>query len=196
MAEKSGNLDIARRYAQALLALVDSGKQDALSRDLKSLENMISESVDFQRFINNATLQRAAQVKALAALGAKAEFSPLMQNFLGTLAMKRRLAALPEIIAALKSALDARQGVATAEVTVAQALDAAQSKALQSALAKMLGREVNLQVLEDPAIIGGLIVKVGSQLIDSSVKSRLERLHRALKSSDTSKDKSKRREVA
>lgn len=196
MAEKSGNLDIARRYAQALLALVKADTQDALARDLKTLEGMIMESADFRRFIANSTLQRQAQTKALSALGQKAGFSPLMQNFLGTLAMKRRLSVLPEIITALKAALAARKGEVTAEVTVAQKLEPAQAKTLQASLAKLLGCDVNMQVAEDPEIIGGLVIKVGSRLIDSSVKSRLERLHRSLKSSDTSKDKSKRREVA
>jgi len=189
--------DISRRYARACFALAEEGKQvDALAADLAAVQKMLAESADLRQFLTNATLSRADQEKALAALGAKAKFSTLTQKLLGTLAQKRRLPALPGVIAALQSEIAARKGEVTAEVTAAHELEARQVEALSATLKKALGKEVRVEVRIDPSILGGIIVRVGSQLIDSSVRSKLERLHRALKTQNSSQGKKKIREVA
>jgi len=157
---------------------------------------MLASSSDLQKFISNATLKRDDQVKALAALGAKAQWAPLTQKFLGTLAQKRRLNALPSIINAVLGEIASHKGEVTAEVTAAHALDAAQVSNIAAALTKVLGKTVKVALKQDAAIMGGLIIKVGSKLIDSSVQAKLERLHRALKSSNTSQGQKKIREVA
>ena len=134
--------------------------------------------------------------KALAALSQKAGWSGLTQKFLGTLAQNRRLAELPAIIEAVLAEAAAHRGELTAHVTVAEALAPAQKDQLVAALQKLTGKNVNIDVTQDAAIIGGLIVKVGSKLIDGSVRSKLERLHRVLKNQNASQGQKKIREVA
>lgn len=197
MASATGNQDISRRYARACFALAREANQlDQVAADLTELQNMLGASGDLQKFISNATLHRDEQAKVMAALGAKAQWSPLTQKLLGTLAQKRRLAALPGIIAALLAEVAESKNEITAHVTAAQALDAKQVDGIAAALKKVTGKTVKVNVTEDAEIMGGLIIKLGSQLIDSSVRSKLERLHRALKSSNTSHGKKKIREVA
>lgn len=197
MAGSTENQDISRRYARACFALAREHNQfDLLAADLISLQNMLAESADLQKFISNTTLHREQQSKALAALGAKAKFGPLTQKFLGTLAQKRRLPLLPQIITAVLDEIAAHKNEVTAEVTAAQALDAKQVEHIAATLKKVTGKTVKVEVKEDAAIMGGLIIRVGSQLIDSSVRSKLERLHRALKSPNASQGQKKIREVA
>ena len=197
MSTQTGNLNVARRYATAYYGLAqEQGQIDAVSQDLQSLSRILAESSDFLRFISNATLQRADQARALAAIGSKAAFCALTQKFLGSLAMKRRLNVLPQIIAAMQDEIARHRGEVTAEVTAAFALSPAQVSGIAAALKKNLGLTVKVIVKEDAAIMGGLVITIGSRRIDSSVKSKLERLHRALKSANTINNKTKMREVA
>lgn len=185
-----GQQDIARRYARAFFALAgEQGQVEFIAADLRILGGMLAESTDFNRFINDVTVGRDVQAKAIAALASRAGLSALTQKLLGTLAMKRRLALLPVIVAEAEAMVDAAHGVARAEVTTAQALDAAQADAIKAALKKSLGTEVKVAFRQDPDIMGGLIVKIGSRQIDSSVQAKLQRLHRALKNSNTDKTK-------
>jgi F-type H+-transporting ATPase subunit delta len=194
---KTGHQDIARRYALAFFELAkEQGQIDQISLDLQSLKRMLAESADFGRFINNITMSRDGQAQAFGAIGDKAEFTALTQKFLGTLAMKRRLNALPEIIAAIQDKIALHQGEVTAHVVAAHALEPAQLSGIAAALKKVLGMTVKVELKQDADIMGGLIIKIGSQQIDSSVRAKLERLHRVLKSSNTSSDKTKMREVA
>lgn len=197
MASQTESQDISRRYARACFALAREQNQvDALAGDLTGIQQMLQGSADLQRFISNATLNRADQEKALAALGAKAKWSPLTQKFLGTLAENRRLNMLSFIIDAILGEIAEHKGEVTAEVTAAHALDDAQVKNISAALTKALGKTVKVSLKQDASILGGLIIKVGSKLIDSSVQAKLERLHRALKNPNSSSDKTKIREVA
>ncbi len=197
MAGQTGHQDIARRYALAFFELAqEQGQVDLIARDLESFRRMLAESGDFVKFIGNAALRRDDQARALAALGVKAGFCPLTQKFLGTLAAKRRLNIMPEIISAVQANLAQHKGEVTAEVTAAHVLDQAQVNNIAASLKKILGMTVKVEMRQDADIMGGLIIKVGSQRIDSSVRSKLERLHRALKNSNTSSDKTKMREVA
>ena len=197
MAGQTENGDISRRYAHACFMLAREGNQlEVVAIDMQGLQHMLAESADLRKFISNPALKRDDQIKVLAALGAKAQWSPLTQKFLGTLAQKRRLPLLSAIITAVLNEISAHKGEVTAEVTAAQDLDAAQVSNITASLTKVLGKKVKVELKIDAAIMGGLIVKVGSQLVDSSVRAKLERLHRALKSSNTSQDKKKIREVA
>ena len=197
MASQTESQDISRRYARACFALAREQNQlEAVAADLLALRKVLAESADLQRFISNATLKRGDQVKAIAAIGAKAQWSPLTQKFLGTLVQTRRINMLPTIITAVLGEIATHKGEVTAEVTAAHALDAAQVSSISAALTKALGKTVKVSLKQDSSIMGGLIIKVGSQLIDSSVQAKLERLHRALKNSDTSSNKTKVREVA
>lgn len=197
MAGSTENKDISRRYAHACFSLArEQGQLDAVAADLAGLSKMLGDSDDLCKFISNATLRRDDQVKALAALGAKAKWSPLTQKLLGTLAQKRRLPILQQVIDSVLDEIAASKGEITAHVTAAQPLDAKQVDRIAAALKKVTGKTVKVDVTQNAEIMGGLIIKVGSQLIDSSVRSKLERLHRALKSSNTSHAQKKIREVA
>lgn len=197
MAAGTVNQDVARRYALAFFALArEQNGIDQVSADLSGLARMLSDSSDLRKFIGNAVLSRTVQIKVLAELGEKAKFHALTRKFLGTLAMKRRLGALPEIIMAAQNEISRHKGETTAEVISAQVLDGAQTAAIAAALKKVLGMTVRIELKHDEAIMGGLIINVGSKMIDSSVRSKLERLHRALKSSNASNGKAKMREVA
>jgi F-type H+-transporting ATPase subunit delta len=192
-----GHQDIARRYARAFFELAqEQGQVDHISLDLLSLQGMLAESGDFRRFIGNVTMLRDDQVRALGVLGDRAKFSALTQKLLGLLAMKRRLNVLPEIVAAIQGRIAAHKGEVTAEVTAAYALEPAQAAGISAALKKALGVTVKIELKQDAGIMGGLIIKIGSRQIDSSVQAKLLRLHRALKSPNTSSDKSKMKEVA
>ncbi|MFH1158097.1 MAG: F0F1 ATP synthase subunit delta [Pseudomonadota bacterium] len=185
MAGQTKHQDIARRYALAFFGLAkEQGCLDPVSADLRKLRLVLSESSDFQKFIGNATLHRADQVKALAALGGRAGFNALTQKFLGMLAMKRRLGALPEIVSAVQGAIAGHRGEVTAGVTAAHALDPAQTDSLAAALGKACGMTVKVELRQDAGIMGGLVVRIGSRLIDSSIKGKLDRLRRTLKNSN------------
>jgi F-type H+-transporting ATPase subunit delta len=142
---------------------------------------MIADSDDFRRFIKSPIISRAEQSKAIAALADKSQLSPLSHKFLGLLAVNRRLFALPGIIAAFRAILAERRGQATAQVTSAQPLSESQTASLIDALKKSVGRNVDVVAQVDPSILGGLIVKVGSRMVDSSLKSKLQRLKLAMK---------------
>ena len=197
MAGKTGNQAIARRYATAFFELASEQSQiDVIAGDLSTIESLLASGGDIDRFLNNTTLRRDDQVKALSALAAHLKLSKLSEKLLGVVAQNRRLPDLGAIVAAAQELIAEQRGEVTAEVTAAQALDQAQIDAIAANLKKVLGKSVQVNLHVDPAIMGGLIVKVGSRLIDSSVKTKLERLHRALKSNNESSDKAKMKEVA
>jgi F-type H+-transporting ATPase subunit delta len=197
MASASGNSEIARRYARALFELArEQNAVDAVEADLTALASMLASSDDLARLADDATLKRKVQEAAMLAVADAAQFSPLTRNLLGTLAQKRRLPALAAVIAAAQDRIAEHKGETTATVVVARALDKAQVDAVAAALKKALGLNVKVNVIEDPSIMGGLVVRVGSMLIDSSVRTRLDRLTRALKSQDRTEDQKKMKEVA
>lgn len=197
MAGQTGNSDIARRYATAFFDLASEQSQiDQISQDLAAITLLLNSGGDIDRFIGNATLRRTDQVKALTAISKHLKLSPLTEKLLGTVAHNRRLPALAGIAAATQKLIADHKGEVTAEVTAALALDQSQIDAIAANLKKVLGKKVNVNLNVDPEIMGGLVVKVGSRLIDSSVRTKLERLHRALKKTDDISDKAKMKEVA
>ena len=176
--------DIAKRYALAFFNLAkEQSCLDLASTDFQKLELILSESRDFQKFINNTTLHRTDQVKVLTVLSDKAEFNVLTQKFLGLLAMKRRLNILPKIVSGVREKIANHKGEITAGVTAAYMLEPAQMNSITTALEKTCGMTVKVKLKQDTSIVGGLVIKIGSMLIDNSIKGKLKRLHRVLKNS-------------
>ena len=180
--EATGGSGIAERYAKALFELADDRKAlDPVANDLRALRGLIDESADFRRLIRSPVLSRLEQSKAMAALAERAGFSALTRNFLGVVARNRRLFVLPGVITAYLKELAARRGEVTAEVTAAKPLTPAQAEAVNEQLRKAIGGKVALDLRIDPSLIGGLMVKVGSRMVDASLKSKLARLQLAMK---------------
>jgi len=174
--------DLAGRYASALLDLADEKKAlDQVSADLQSLRSMISESGDLRRLLNSPVITREEQRKAMAAVMERAGIGQLTRNFVLVVAQNHRLFALPAMIEAYLAELARRRGEITAEVTSARKLTDAQQAALLDSLRAGVGGKVQLDLKVDPALIGGLVVKVGSRMIDSSLRSKLQRLQLAMK---------------
>jgi F-type H+-transporting ATPase subunit delta len=177
---KSGN--VPERYATALFSLAgDKGLYDAVAADLAVLTSLLEQSADLRALVTSPVLARAEQAKGIAAIAAKAGLTDLTKRFVGTLAAARRLAVLPEIAALYKAKLAAQRGEHTAQVTSAVALRPGQLEALREKITAKLGGRVTLDLKVEPEILGGLIVKIGSRMIDSSIKSRLERIGFAMK---------------
>lgn len=187
MAGQTKQHDIARRYALAFFDLAqEQDRLELVSTNLQKLRLILSESKDFQKFINNTTLRRTDQAKVMAAIGNKAKFDTLTQKFLGILAIKRRLDILPSVIPAIQEEIIRHKGEITAEVTAAYALNSKQMKNITAVLGKACGMTVKIKPKKDAAIIGGLVIRIGSRLIDNSVGAKLERLRRVLKNSPAS----------
>lgn len=172
----------AGRYATALFELAsDAGALDQTEADLKALGAALEESPELGNLMRNAIYTREEQASAIAAIGAKMGLSPLLGNVLGLMASKRRLFAVPELITVFETLMAEHRGEVTAEVTSAHGLSDTQANALVEQIKSATGRDVKLNVSVDESIIGGLIVKVGSKMIDSSIRSRLASLKNAMK---------------
>ena len=173
---------VAGRYATALFELaVESGETDTVANDLEALETATGESADLRRLLRSPLLERDEQRRALDAVAEAMELGTTVRNLLGLMASRRRLFALPEVIETYSALLAEHRGEVTAEVTAAQALSDAQTEALKDKLRAASGREVKLKVAVDPALIGGMVVKLGSRMIDTSIRSRLNALQNAMK---------------
>lgn len=154
---------------------------DQVAGDIRSLQAAMNESADFRRFISSPILSREDQKKGIAALAESLGLSDLTRNFLGLLAQNRRLFALGQMGNAYLSMLAAARGEVTAEVISAKFLTDAQIAALGASLKQSVGKEVSMNIFVDPAILGGLIVRVGSRMVDNSVRTKLQRLQLAMK---------------
>jgi len=182
LASKAGDTGVATRYALALFDLADEKRKlDEVARDLRAIDTMIDDSADLQRLLRNPVISRADSGRAMAAILEKAEADPLTRNFIGLVAANRRLFALPAMIAAFLAELAQRRGEISAEVTSARELTQAQAQSLEEALRAAVGGKVALSLKVNPGLIGGLVVRVGSRMIDSSLKSQLARLKLAMK---------------
>lgn len=180
--EAKGVSGLAERYGVALFDLADERKElDAVAGDLQALRTLLRESADLRRLIRSPVLSREEQGKAVAAVAQQAGLSPLTRNFLGLLARNRRLFALPEMIEGFLNRLAERRGEVTAQVLAAQDLSPAQRAAVDEQLRKAVGRKVAIDVEVDPSLLGGLVIKVGSRMIDASLRSKLHRLQLAMK---------------
>ena len=180
--ETTGTTGLAGRYAAALLELADAASSlDKVAEDLKSLRSMIMDSADLRRVISSPVLTRAEQVKAMTAICAKASMDDLTSKFVGAIAQNRRLPALQSMIAAYLNELSRRRGEATAQVTSAKKLSDAQLQAVSDVLKKAVGSKISIEADVDESLLGGMIVKVGSRMIDSSLKTQLQQLHLSMK---------------
>ena len=174
--------EIARRYASALYDLAESKTAiDAVADDLTSLRGMLKAARDLRMLVGSQNLPRRVQEGAMAGIAEKAGFHDLTKNFLGLLARNRRLGALDSTADAFLKKLAFKRGETEAMVTVARALSDKQEQALTDAVKAAVGAKATLTVSVDPAILGGMIVKLGSKMIDSSLKTKLGRLQTAMK---------------
>lgn len=170
------------RYAAALFDLAETAKAlESVASDLATLEAALAESADLRALIEAPQIRREAAGRAMAALASELGLGDLVTRFLGVLAGNGRLAALPATIKAYNRMLAAWKGTDTAFVTAAHKLTAAQKKALEAKLKARTGRQMAVEVTVDPAILGGLVVRIGSEQIDSSIRTRLDRLAQHMK---------------
>ena len=174
---------IAGRYASALFELAEESKAtDAVGKDLSRFADLLSGSEDLQRLVRNPVFTAEEQVKAVTAVLAKAKIGGLAGNFLQLVAAKRRLFAVDGMMRGFKALVDQKNGVVNAEVTVPAALtDKNRSAVLDAIKGVTGGQSVSLTEKVDPSIIGGLIVKVGSKMVDASLKTKLNSINLAMK---------------
>ncbi len=177
-----GTSGVAERYASSLFELaLEAGAVEAVGADLDRFGALLDGSDDLKRLVASPVFSAEDQFKAITAICEKAGLAGLAVNFLKVVANNRRLFAVPGMIRAYRSIAAAHRGEITAEVTSAHALDEAQETELKAALKSVTGKDVTVSVTVDPSILGGLIVKVGSRQIDTSLRTKLSTLKLALK---------------
>jgi F-type H+-transporting ATPase subunit delta len=182
--ETSGGIQasLAGRYASALFYLARDKKQiDAVSRSLDALNQALADSREFGQLIASPLVDRDAAGKAFSAIAGRLSLDPITANFLGVLARNGRKAQLPEVIRLFRRLAADHRGETTAEVISAHTLSDGQIASLKAQLKARAGRDVTIDARTDPTILGGLIVKLGSQMIDASLKTKLNRLALAMK---------------
>ncbi|WP_208026663.1 F0F1 ATP synthase subunit delta [Rhizobium leguminosarum] len=173
---------VAERYASSLFELaLEQGAVASVTADLDHFQTMLDESADLKRFVASPVFSAEDQLKAIVAISEKAGISGFFANFLKVVARNRRLFALPGMIKAFRIIAANYRGEISAEVTSAHALSQAQETELKVALKSVTGKDVTIAVTVDPSILGGLIVKVGSRQIDTSLRTKLSTLKLALK---------------
>ncbi|OLP56150.1 F0F1 ATP synthase subunit delta [Rhizobium rhizosphaerae] len=183
MAETSELISgVAERYASSLFDLaLEAGSVEAVGADLDRFQALIDESADLKRLIVSPVFTSEDQFKAISAIVEKAGITGLVANFLKVVAKNRRLFAVPGIVRSYRETAARHRGEIAAQVTTAHALNDAQLDELKAALKSVTGKDVAVNVTVDPSILGGLIVKVGSRQIDTSLRTKLSSLKLALK---------------
>ncbi len=174
---------MAGRYANALFELAREEKAvDAVKSDLDRFDELLASSPDLNRLVRSPVFSTEQQLKALSAVLEKAGIGGLAANFLRVVTANRRLFAVRDMIRAFRALVARHKGEVVAQVTVAEPLNDKHVDALRNVLKSATGgKEVNLDVKVDPAIIGGLVVKVGSRMVDSSLRSKLNAIKLAMK---------------
>ncbi|WP_082519952.1 F0F1 ATP synthase subunit delta [Rhizobium sp. Root1220] len=173
---------VAERYASSLFELaIEENAVATVTADLDRFQAMLDESDDLRRFVSSPVFTADDQFNAIVAICEKAGISGFFANFLKVVARNRRLFAVPGMIRAFRIIAANQRGEISAEVTSAHALTAAQETELKAALKGVTGKDVAVAVTVDPSILGGLIVKVGSRQIDTSLRTKLSTLKLALK---------------
>jgi F-type H+-transporting ATPase subunit delta len=176
------SLSIAGRYGQALFELAkETGTLASLEADADALGNVLKTSADFAAMIASPVIIREEQAAAVQAVAAKVGVSTLMANTLALMATKRRLFVMPQLVADLQRRIATEKGEVTAEVTSAAPLSGEQLSKLMATLKASSGKDIKLNATVDETLIGGLIVKLGSTMIDTSVKAKLAALQNAMK---------------
>lgn len=173
---------MAGRYATALFELAESeGQFDAVAGNLASIQALINESDDLRRLVLSPVFSADEQGRAFAAILERAGIKGLVANFTGLVIRNRRLFALPDMITGFNRLLAAKRGEMSADVTSAHPLSEAQIAGLKQSLKTATGRDVQINAKVDAGLLGGLVVKVGSRMIDSSLKTKLSSLKIAMK---------------
>ncbi len=173
---------VSGRYATALFELARDEKSiDAVRADLDKFEAMLSDSADLKRLVRSPVFSAEVQSKALASVLDKTGISGVAANFLKVLTANRRLFAVADVLRAFRALVAKFKGEATADVTVAETLSDKNLDALKTALKSVTGKDVALNVKVDPSIIGGLVVKLGSRMVDSSLRTKLNSIKHAMK---------------
>jgi len=173
---------LSGRYARALYELADESKSlDAVANDLRALAAALKSSDDLRRLVASPVLSRDEQGRAMAAIVKAMGTGELVGRTVALLAQKRRLFALGDIISDYLRLLAAHRGETTAEVTSARALTGDELDRLRATLRQIVGRDVAVETRVDPALLGGLVVRIGSRMLDSSIRTKLQRLELAMK---------------
>jgi F-type H+-transporting ATPase subunit delta len=180
--DTTGVSALAERYATALFEIADERRAlDTVANDLRQLRAMLAASADLVRLVRSPILSRPDQARAVEAIAQRAELSSLVRDFLAVVARNRRLFAVPAMIEGYLAMLAARRGEVTAEVVAAQPLTEAQLALLGEQLRRTVGRRVTVDARVDKRLIGGIIVRVGSRMVDASVESKLRRMQLAMR---------------
>jgi F-type H+-transporting ATPase subunit delta len=180
--EAPGVSGVAGRYALALFDLArDEKALDIVMKGLDSFEELLRESPDLQRLVKSPVYSSEEQVRAIGAVLDRAGISGLTANFIRLVASRRRLFALPGMIAAYRGMLARSKGVVSAEVRLAEEPSPRVMEDIKTALRAMTSSEVDIKVKIDPALIGGLVVQVGSRMIDASLRTKLNSIRIAMK---------------
>ncbi|TVP74368.1 MAG: F0F1 ATP synthase subunit delta [Rhodobacteraceae bacterium] len=173
---------IAQRYATAIFELAKESKSlKSLEADVDALEGALTESADFRNLIISPVYSRDQVANATAAIAAKMNLSQTVTGALGLMASKRRLFALPQVLTRLRAMIADEKGEVTAEVTSAQPLSKAQQTEIAKTLKARIGKDITLKLTVDESLIGGLVIKVGSQMIDTSIRAQLAALKNSMK---------------
>ena len=173
---------VAGRYASALFELAEEANQvRQVEKDLAALQGMLDRSPDMKRMVRSPVFSSGEQGRAIAAIAEKAGIAPLVVNFLKVLARNRRLFALNEMIRTFLALAARQRGEVNAEVASAHPLKGEQLAALKETLRASAGKDVQLITKVDPTLLGGLIVKMGSRMIDSSLRTKLTSLKTVMK---------------
>ena len=181
-AEEPSVSGVSGRYATALFELARDEKSiDAVKADLDKFDGLLSESADLKRLVRSPVFAAGAQSKALSAVLDKAGIAGISANFLKVLTANRRLFAVSDVIRDFRALVARFKGEVSAEVTVAEPLSDRNLDALKGALKAVSGKDVTLNVKVDPSIIGGLVVKLGSRMVDSSLRTKLNSIKHAMK---------------
>ena len=181
-AEASVVSGIAGRYATALFELArDSGALDQAAADIADLGQMIAESDDLDRLLRSPVIAADDQAKGMAAVLEKAGASQLVSKFVAVVAQNRRLFALRDMIRTFRALLAAHRGEIVAEVTSAHGLNDAQVDRIKAELTASMKTEVQVETAVDESILGGMIVKIGSRMVDSSLRTKIQNLRFAMR---------------
>ncbi len=173
---------IASRYATAVFDLAKEGKAlPALEKDVDALEGAMNDSADLRTLLTSPLYSREQQGIAIAGVAKKMKLSKTTSNVLALMASKRRLFVLPQLISTLREMISTHKGEVVADVATAKALTKAQADKLAKTLKAQLGADVKMNTTVDESLIGGLVVKVGSKMIDTSIKSKLNALQNTMK---------------
>ena len=180
--ESPGVSGVAGRYASALFELArDEGQIDSVGKDLDGFASLLDESADLRRLIKSPVVPADEQDKAIDAVLKKANIGGLAGNLIRFATANRRLFVVPQMIRAYRSLVAEHKGIVSAEVRLAETPSTQQLDTIKAAIREMAGSDVDVDVKIDPALIGGLIVKIGSRMVDASLKTKLNSIRIAMK---------------